>query len=50
VEKELQRAGFDVVDCRMRNEIGREPERVLEFSEDCRFWVTKKLTSNNGDA
>ena len=50
VEKELQSTGFDVVDCRMRNEIGREPERVLEFSEDCRFWVTKKLTSKNGDA
>ena len=49
VEKELQSAGFDVVDCRMRSEIGRESERVLEFSEDCRFWVTKKPKSKNAD-
>ena len=45
VEEELRCAGFDILDCRMRSEIGRESERVLEFSEDCRFWVTKKPAS-----
>lgn len=45
VEKELQAVGFLVDDCRMRSEIEREPEEVLEFSEDCRFWVAKKPAS-----
>jgi SAM-dependent methyltransferase len=47
VEEELQAVGFRVADCRMRSEIGREPQEVLEFSEDCRFWVAKKPASSN---
>ena len=45
VEQELRKAGFKVVDCRMRSEIARENEEVLEFSEDCRFWIAKKRAS-----
>ncbi|HCR30840.1 MAG TPA: class I SAM-dependent methyltransferase [Opitutae bacterium] len=45
VEQELRKAGYKVVDCRMRSEIAREKEEVLGFSEDCRFWVAKKRAS-----
>lgn len=45
VERELRKAGFNLVDCRMRSEIARERQEVLEFSEDCRFWVAKKPAS-----
>jgi len=35
--------GFEVVETKMRNEIIDEPERVKDFSQECRFCVAKKI-------
>ncbi len=42
VEADLEAAGWTVVLTRMRSEIAIEGRTVVDFSEDCRFWVAKK--------
>jgi hypothetical protein len=42
VVEDLELAVFERVEDRMRSEIARESEQVLEFSEDCRMWVARK--------
>ena len=38
----LERVGFHIEATVMRSEIAAEPEDVLEFSDECRFWVVQK--------
>jgi len=38
----LEEVGFMVLESSMRSEIAVESKAVLEFSEDCRFWVVGK--------
>ncbi len=42
--EDLDATGWTLVENRMRIEISRERKEVLDFSEDCRFWVAKKPT------
>ena len=39
VRSDLASCGFEVRETLMRSELGRESAAVLDFSEDCRFWV-----------
>lgn len=41
VLEDLKRAGLIHCEDRMRNEITDESPGVVEFSEDCRFWIAK---------
>lgn len=43
VVEDLELAGFERVEDRMRSEIARESKQVFEFSEDCRMWVARKV-------
>ena len=45
VSEDLERCGWQGVEDRMRSEIVSERPEVEAFSEDCRFWVAKKPTS-----
>ena len=38
----IEAAGFRVEATVMRSELGQEPADVLEFSDDCRFWVAQR--------
>ncbi|MEM7790790.1 MAG: class I SAM-dependent methyltransferase [Verrucomicrobiota bacterium] len=38
----LSSAGFDLEATVMRSELADEPQEVLDFSDDCRFWVVQK--------
>jgi ubiquinone/menaquinone biosynthesis C-methylase UbiE len=38
----LEVAGFRIEASVMRSELGEEPPEVLEFADDCRFWVVQK--------
>jgi SAM-dependent methyltransferase len=38
----LESVGFRIEASVMRSELGEEPVEVLEFSDDCRFWVVQK--------
>lgn len=42
VHNSLQNAGFQTELCARRSEIAAEPPSVLDFSDDCLFWVAKK--------
>lgn len=42
VTADLEAAGFQLLETKMRSDIARESPEVLDFSEDCRMWVVKK--------
>lgn len=42
VLEDLRLTGWTCCEDRMRSEISDESRPVLEFSEDCRFWIAKK--------
>ncbi|MEM1221408.1 MAG: class I SAM-dependent methyltransferase [Verrucomicrobiota bacterium] len=42
VTEVLRSAGFDLEATVMRSELANEPQEVLDFSDDCRFWVVRK--------
>lgn len=42
VRNMLKEAGFELVETAMRSEICEEPEKVKEYSFDCRFWIARK--------
>lgn len=42
MESVLEAVGFRLEASVMRSEFGGEPPEVLEFSDDCRFWVVQK--------
>lgn len=42
VEQLLSEVGFQLEASAMRSELAHEPQDVLEFSDDCRFWVVQK--------
>ena len=37
----LKKSGFTIVETFLRSQIIKEPERVISFSGDCRWWVSK---------
>jgi ubiquinone/menaquinone biosynthesis C-methylase UbiE len=43
VTESLKSVGFSVVDSFMRSALCNESEIVKNFSDDCRFWIAKKL-------
>lgn len=43
LESVLRYVGFEVVESRLRSEIANENETVKEFSDNCRFWIVRKL-------
>lgn len=43
--EDLEATGWLWQEDRMRSEIASESSEVMDFSEDCRFWVAKKPTS-----
>jgi len=42
VEELLKEAAFHLEASVMRSELGDEPAEVMDFSDDCRFWVVQK--------
>jgi len=42
MEALLTEVGFRVEVSVMRSELADEPQEVLDFSDDCRFWVVQK--------
>lgn len=42
VEALLKDAGFSSSETWLRRELGKEGERVRDFSDECRFWITRK--------
>ncbi len=46
MQSSLEAVGFKVEAHLMRSEIAKENTRVLEFSDDCRFWVVQRPVSD----
>jgi len=42
VRDDLKAAGFRVESDKLRSQLCRESERVLDFSDDCRFWIAQR--------
>ena len=42
IESLLEKVGFRLETSVMRSDLCEEPEEVLKFSDDCRFWVVQK--------
>lgn len=38
----IESTGFRLEATVMRSELGEEPDEVLQFSDDCRFWIVQK--------
>lgn len=45
VIEDLESTGWLLQEDQMRSQIANESSEVIDFSEDCRFWVAKKPTS-----
>jgi PhoPQ-activated pathogenicity-related protein len=39
----LKKATFAVIESQFRSEIASEPQKVVDFSKECKFWVAQKI-------
>lgn len=43
VEEDLEATGFELLESHLRSEIASESEAVRAFSEECRFWIARRI-------
>jgi len=43
VREDLDASGFEMVETHLRSQLASERAEVREFSEECRFWIARKL-------
>lgn len=43
VREDLDATGFDLVETHLRSDLASESAEIREFSEECRFWIVRKL-------